>query len=277
MPERPYVYQMVREAVEGLQGRATNRQIKDYIQSKYGDVNVKTIDAVTITCTVNHTSRIHYPENKKPRRCDTYLDFLFQPVRGRGEFELYRPEIHGVWEIRQDEFGKLLSVRVEGKQDDGILDEPEETATEEALDYSFALEAHLRDFIGRNLKTIGQAGQSLSLFTDETGREGIEYPTGVGPIDILAVDADGGFTVFELKLSRGPDSALGQVLRYMGWIKAHLANGKPVRGVIVAHTIDEKLKYACSLTPDVSLYEYQLAFNIKPVRLKEDLGRESAD
>jgi RecB family endonuclease NucS len=61
-------------------------------------------------------------------------------------------------------------------------------------------------------------GKTLSLYQDETGRDGIENRTDVGPIDILAVDTEGNFVVFELKLSRGPDYAMGQIARYMGWV-----------------------------------------------------------
>jgi len=49
--------------------------------------------------------------------------------------------------------------------------------------------------------------------------------------------------VIELKLDRGPDRALGQLARYMGWVRANLAAGTEVRGVVVARRIDEKLRY----------------------------------
>lgn len=62
--------------------------------------------------------------------------------------------------------------------------------------------------------------------------------------------------VFELKLSKGPDRAVGQVLRYMGWISKHLASEK-VSGVIVAHEIDEKLKYAISAVGNITVFEYK--------------------
>ena len=55
--------------------------------------------------------------------------------------------------------------------------------------------------------------------------------TDVGSIDILAAAADNTLAVMELKRDRGPDSALGQLARYMGWVRAHLAAGAPVRGV----------------------------------------------
>src|SRR5689334_7955950 len=52
----------------------------------------------------------------------------------------------------------------------------------------FTLEYQLRDFLASNIGTIAINGRRLRLFVDPTGRDGIEFPTTVGPIDILAVD-----------------------------------------------------------------------------------------
>ena len=129
----------------------------------------------------------------------------------------------------------------------------------------FPLESHLRDFLANNLDTVERG---LHLYRDENGREGVEYPTDVGPIDALAKASDGSFVIFELKLSHGPDRALGQLLRYMGWVKERLCkDDAAVRGVIVAHQIDEALKYAASVAPSVTLLEYEVSFKVKPVEL----------
>jgi len=79
----------------------------------------------------------------------------------------------------------------------------------------------------------------------------------------LAVDAEGNFIVFELKLARGPDKTIGQLLRYMGWIKANVAKERNVYGVIVAKEVHEKLRYAALLVPSVSLLEYEIDFRLK--------------
>ena len=121
-------------------------------------------------------------------------------------------------------------------------------------------QANLRDFLIKNLHTVKDA--KLKLFIDENGRDGKEYPTGVGPIDILTIAEDGNFVVFELKLSRGADKALGQLMRYMGWIKMNLAKDKKVKGVIVANKMDEKIKYAVMVTTDITLYEYEMRFEL---------------
>ena len=132
----------------------------------------------------------------------------------------------------------------------------------------FPVESHLRDFIANNIEAITVNGHRLKLYIDENGRDGVEYPTDVGPIDILAVDGEDNFVVFELKLSRGADKAMGQISRYMGCIKRNLAGDKEVKGVIVAKKVDENLKYASSIIPDLSLFEYELNFKIQEVSIK---------
>ena len=138
---------------------------------------------------------------------------------------------------------------------------------EEADELLFPLESHLRDFIAANIGSIKLHGLTLRLYVDSSGHDGVEYPTDVGPIDVLAQDSNGDLVVFELKLSKGPDRAIGQALRYMGWVSKHLAAAKKVSGVVVAHEIDEKLKYAVSLVPSITVFEYKLRFDLQQVSL----------
>ncbi len=91
---RPFVWQMIREAVDALGGSTTNVAVRDWILERYPGTNTSTIQAQIIVCTVNHASRVHYPENQKPRRAESQYDFLFRPERGR--LELYDPARHGV-------------------------------------------------------------------------------------------------------------------------------------------------------------------------------------
>lgn len=264
MADRPYIWQMIREAIHALDGKAAYREIKEYVWQKYGDVNENTLNAQIIVCTVNHDSRVHYPENEKPRVANERYDFLYSV--GRGQVVLYEPEKHGQWEIRQGEGGKLRVARV----DEVAIEEIDETeATEELLEaLSFPLEAHLRDFIAQNIEAIKVNGEHLQLYTDEHGHDGVEFNTDVGRIDILTVDDNGNFVVFELKLGRGADAAVGQILRYMGWVKRVLAGSeRKVSGVIVSQKAGDKLRYAVSAVPNLWVFEYQVQFNISPVDL----------
>ena len=271
MNKKPYVWQMIKEAVENLGGKATYSEIKDYIRNKYGEVNEGTINCQIIVCTVNHPSRIHYSENKKQRVANSRYDFLFSTgyKYRKGEVELYDPQKHGTWEIRKDEYGKL-TVAQTGLEEFPVSEGAEPTEEEQEL--LFPVESHLRDFIAQNIEAIKVNGHKLKLYIDENDREGIEYPTDVGVIDILAVDEADNFVVFELKLSRGADKAIGQISRYMGWVKLNLAKNKGVKGVIVAKNVDEKIKYAASIIPEISLFEYELNFKIQEVNIDKERG-----
>lgn len=128
------------------------------------------------------------------------------------------------------------------------------------------LEYQLRDFIAHNIESLKVDGKSLRLYVDDQGRDGIEYPTGVGPIDILAVDSDGAFVVFELKRGRVADRAIGQISRYMGWLITNREEGTKVKGVIVAKDISQNLRHAVVAVPNVSLFEYHISFTLNEIK-----------
>lgn len=244
---------MIKQAVEANGGKASYSEVKRFIVGHWGVVNENTINAQLITLSVNQPSRVHYANNKKPRIANSQYDILYSV--GAGQVVSYNPDEHGIWEIYSKEFGSLAirMVLPEEREDDDTSEIP-------GADVLFPVEANLRDFLITNLHTVKD--YRLKLYLDpETGRDGKEFPTAVGPIDILAED-ELGLVVFELKLSRGPDRALGQLLRYMGWVKEHLAKGRPVRGIIVANRMDKKIKYAVSVTVDIVLYEYELKFEL---------------
>jgi|1185.fasta_scaffold01566_4 hypothetical protein len=142
---------------------------------------------------------------------------------------------------------------------------PEESESTEA---SFGLEYQLRDFLADNLHATDVNGKKLKLYVDPAGRDGIEFPTAVGRIDILAIDEIGDFFVFELKRARSPDHAIGQLTRYMGWVQQTIGKGRKVNGVIVAKEVGESMRYAVSVVPNVMLFEYEVEFHL---RLAHDL------
>ena len=126
----------------------------------------------------------------------------------------------------------------------------------------FAYEHDLRDYLARNLHIIEP---SLKLYSEE-GITGVEFPVGGRYIDILAVDKNGDYVVIELKVSKGYDRVVGQLLRYVSWIKQHHAEpSQSVRGIIIAKKISEDLQLACSELPTVALYEYDLSVAVRRV------------
>jgi hypothetical protein len=138
---------------------------------------------------------------------------------------------------------------------------------EEALE--FALEAHLRDFLARNLDRI-EVG--LRLYTSDD-RNGIEFPVEGGRIDLLAVDRAEKYVVIELKLSQGRSKTLGQLLYYMGWVDQHMGQA-PCRGFIIANEITDDLSVAVSRVPGVSLARYRMSFAIEAVGAVQQIAAD---
>lgn len=72
-----------------------------------------------------------------------------------------------------------------------------------------------------------------------------QYETsGAGRIDILARDARDDFVVVELKRDKASDAALGQLLRYLGWVRLNLSESDVVRGFVIGEDVDPHMEYA---------------------------------
>jgi hypothetical protein len=130
---------------------------------------------------------------------------------------------------------------------------------------TFALEKYLEEFIVTNWSKI-EFGEKLTLFEDQDGNIGQQYVTNeVGYIDILAKDAKGNYVVMELKKGRKNDEVIGQVLRYMGWVRRNLCKkGEDVRGVIIVGERDTKLEYALTeIGSKVSAKVYKMSFKLE--------------
>lgn len=261
------VWKMVKEAVATIDREMTNHEIKLLVLAKHPGTNLTSINCSIISGSVNARSRIHYGENRKPRIANTERDFLFK--LGEGRVMPYSAAKHGVWEIYEKE-DSGLAVRLLEDSTLEIESTVIDAVVNEEVTSKFALESHLRDYLARNMGSLTGFDGKLSLYVDDDRRDGVEFQTDVGPIDILAISDKNEFYVFELKLGRGADAALGQILRYMGWITEHLANGRKVHGVIVAEDISQKLKYAATLVNQVRLMEYALKFEVKTVALEKN-------
>ncbi len=55
---------------------------------------------------------------------------------------------------------------------------------------------------------------------------------------------------------------VGQVSRYIGWVKKHLAGGAQVSGLILCHERDDGLKYAVFAHPNLGLKYFKIRLEL---------------
>ena len=226
----------------GLQPRQsfTRQQAIDWFAHHYPKIKSATVHCHLVRLSTNAPTRLHY--SAKPHDDDVFFQL------DGSNFRLYDPA-NDPPPIHEPPAGGPSSP---------------EGGTEPADSAQFAYEADLRNFLAKNLAVI-ESG--LTLYQDE-GITGIEFSVGGRFADLLAVDANGALVVIELKVSRGYDRVVGQLMRYMAWIRDNQAEaGQKVRGVIVAREISEDLLLACSLLSDVQLFEYELSLKLNPVSI----------
>lgn len=129
----------------------------------------------------------------------------------------------------------------------------------------FGLERHLHEFLRDNWDQI-EIGKEWELYSEPGDEEaGYEYPCDIGRIDLLAKNRNKPcWLVVELKRNQTSDQTVGQVLRYMGWVKQNLAEeGEDVRGMIICRTAEPALHYALSTLSSVDLRLYEVEFKLK--------------
>lgn len=138
-------------------------------------------------------------------------------------------------------------------------------ATDETIEdpSEFALEKHLEDFLVQNWHHT-ELGKKYDIYSDKGEIIGQQYPSDTGPIDILAISKDKKeLLVVELKKGRIGDVVVGQILRYIGYVKSEIADkNQKVKGVIVAHENDIALKRALSATQNIEFFAYKVSFKL---------------
>jgi RecB family endonuclease NucS len=149
---------------------------------------------------------------------------------------------------RSEATGEIPSVKVE---------EETEEIREVPTEVSVQMERELEDFLINNL---GLIEGGLKLYIDEQGKNGRQYPTDVGTIDLLCKNK-GDFVIIELKKGRISDIVVGQISRYIGWVRENLAEGHGVRGIIIVHDFDPKLKYAVLAHDNLEMKYYEIQIN----------------
>lgn len=128
---------------------------------------------------------------------------------------------------------------------------------------AFAMEKHLEAFLVANWNQT-LLSKEFSIYEEEGEPVGQQYATDAGPIDILAISKDKRrLLVVELKRGRATDVVVGQVLRYMGFVKEQVAEAdQTVEGAIIALEDDQKLRWALLAVPSIALYRYQVSFKL---------------
>jgi len=226
----------------GNGGHFSRQEIMSWFQENYPKIKQATVNAHLTLMSTNAHSRVHHI--LRPNGAD---DLLFQIDRSK--FRLYDrdsdpPPI----------YKKTADYDTSGDTDNGDEDliEPQE----------FAYENDLKNFLAKNLDVIRP---SLKVYQDDD-ISGVEFPVGGRYIDILAVEDGKDLVVIELKVSKGYDRAIGQLLRYMAWIEKNLAeSSQKVKGMIIARSISEDLLLAASRVKDVELFEYELSISIRRI------------
>ncbi|WP_377322719.1 endonuclease NucS domain-containing protein [Pimelobacter simplex] len=134
--------------------------------------------------------------------------------------------------------------------------------------HAFALEKHLEEFLVANWENT-ELGRTHRIYEVDGQRVGQQFPTATGPIDILAVSNDGSeLLVVELKRGRASDAVVGQIQRYMGYVKSELAApGQRVRGAIIALEDDPRVRYALAVAPDIAFFRYAVSFQLSKVAI----------
>ena len=217
-------------------------KINSWFKTKYPLIKPGTISAHMLKLSTNAPSRIHYSVDPNGK------DDLFFQIDSK-RFRLY------------DQSSDPDPIYFKQKESDIVTPGHEESEEENGIE--FAYEKDLQNFLAKNLSLIEPG---LSLYLEEE-ISGIEFPVGNRFIDILAIDCNNNYVVIELKVSRGYDRVVGQILRYMAWIrKNHAEESQKVRGIIIAREISDDLLLACSEINNVELYEYNLSITLKKIK-----------
>jgi len=110
----------------------------------------------------------------------------------------------------------------------------------------------------------------LAIYADEQGHQvGVDFPTPVGSIDLLARAPDGSFVIVMVPEPRDTDTLVPEILARIGYVRKHVAaSRKPVRGIVVIDEIPEELAYAAAgVSQTVAFKTYRVALTFHDLDL----------
>jgi hypothetical protein len=108
----------------------------------------------------------------------------------------------------------------------------------------------------------------LSVYTSEKGTpRGIGYTSGVGEIDLLAWDAQGGLVVVMVAGRDVGADLISGMLQRIGWVSKHLSGkAQRVRGIVLLEDVDESIAYAAAAVGDTLAFKtWQIALTFDDV------------
>jgi hypothetical protein len=149
-----------------------------------------------------------------------------------------------------EEIKNLLKDSIENYQNQPIRGKTlQNSSVERDSEYSYNKSSTLSE---RNLENV----VSERIEDIEKGLKLIkrQYPVPpVGRIDLLCVDINGDLVIIELKKYGVPTySTIGQITRYMGYVKEHEAKpAQKVRGIIIIGQKDKNLEYSAKAIPNL--------------------------
>ncbi|GAA2010532.1 endonuclease NucS [Nocardiopsis rhodophaea] len=125
-----------------------------------------------------------------------------------------------VWTVTHGKSGEKLVLTIEEIQHDSS----HELGVDPGLQKD-GVEAHLQELLAEHITTLGEGYTLIRR----------EYPTAIGPVDILCRDAEGATVAVELK-RRGDIDGVEQLTRYLELLNRDPAL-KPVHGIFAAQEI----------------------------------------
>lgn len=222
----------------------------DFIIARRGQKTLAAVGEV-------NRSAFYAPGKNPAHGHPNFLEVSWQEQpRDKGYSSVVFPR-HTLAKLSEEQFQSLL----EGPG--GVQPVPSEAAEATEDPNEFVLEKYLEEFIVSNFNAIFKG--KYKIYEESEELDGQQYPTDIGPIDILAVEPKSkAFVIIELKKGRPSDQVVGQVLRYMGWVKKNLCtNGQAVKGLVICRDSDLKLSYALEMTHGIDVRYYSVSFKLR--------------
>jgi len=272
--------ELVREAIANLELPTTPSEIVRYVRGKHSRIDESKIRSQVTACCVNMPTRTSFPENRSPRIAkDPTLDCLFRV--DFGQYTLYDPVQHGVWEIA-DADGELVvrMVQPPGKAEAAapkinarakrVAEEPEPEAAprgkgakapaqpepKEGDDDMPPKDADVANMLKENL---GMLEEGLKPYPDQSAMG--KFPRPFSPHDMLLADGGGNMVLVKIFSEPPGHDVVTDLLINMGWAHENVEK-KQVRAIVLTPKVPDELRYAAKSVPGIKLmtFEYKLVF-----------------